>query len=234
MTFLLLGGCDYFKGGKSAEEYIAEAKGQVPHGNVTTAILFVREMEHMPSRALLRAVLPTMLLTLLSWKAQNAAPLGELRSVAGALDSDHRFSGRLLFTTGPGTWEELHFGDRSRGLPAPAPAAAQRRPKKCKTVASLAEGPGSAAQREEGPASPRALPAAGRRMSRCRTLADVVPRAVTQALPDSMYTLDEVAVDDDSPRHMRLATDLETPRASVAPEAFIGIRWLLSWACDRA
>jgi hypothetical protein len=115
VTFLLIGGKDYFGGRHSAEDYVSYTKSCVPGGNGTTAILFVREMEHMPQEALLRAVLPCMLQALLAWKARSEGgpPLAELNGVVAALLGDPRWSGRVLFTTGPGAWEELTFGSRS-------------------------------------------------------------------------------------------------------------------------
>lgn len=127
MTFLLLGGRDYFRGKFSKSDYVANVKTYVPSGNRTTAILFVNEMEHMPSDALLRAVLAPMLATLLAWKAGQAAqsPEAELQRVFAAVEADKRWSGRLLFTTTSGAWEERQFGIAPKTTPPPKPSAVQ-------------------------------------------------------------------------------------------------------------
>mmetsp|Transcript_106842 Transcript_106842/g.309055 ORF Transcript_106842/g.309055 Transcript_106842/m.309055 type:complete len:458 (+) Transcript_106842:41-1414(+) len=103
VTFLLLGGEDYFRGGATPEEYLAEAKRRVPPGNGTTAILYVSEMQHMPQAALLRSVLPTMLTAVRDWKASGRPPMEELRQLLIALSSDG-WTGRLLYTKGPSDW----------------------------------------------------------------------------------------------------------------------------------
>jgi hypothetical protein len=125
VTFLLLGGRDYFRGRFSKNDYVANVKTYVPNGNRTTAILFVNEMEHMPHAALLRAVLAPMLATLLAWKAAQSeaggAPKAELQRVFAALEADKRWSGRLMFTTSAGAWEERQFGPSPKTTPPPQP-----------------------------------------------------------------------------------------------------------------
>mmetsp|Transcript_41370 Transcript_41370/g.89458 ORF Transcript_41370/g.89458 Transcript_41370/m.89458 type:complete len:601 (+) Transcript_41370:252-2054(+) len=111
VTFLLLGGDDYFRGEATMEEYIMETQSQVPVGNGTTAILFVQEMQHMPQQALLRSILPIMLRTVLAWRDNNRrAPRDELRQLLSVLNHDG-WSGRLLFTQSPGRWApSVDFG----------------------------------------------------------------------------------------------------------------------------
>jgi len=103
VTFLLLGGEDYFRGGATPEEYLAEAKRRVPPGNGTTAILYVSEMQHMPQAALLWSVLPIMLTAVRAWKSIGRAPLEELRQLLIAL-SGGGWNGKLLYTRAPGDW----------------------------------------------------------------------------------------------------------------------------------
>jgi len=110
ITFLLIGGEDYFRGNISVEEYMAETKAQVPPSNGTTAILFVREMQHMPQQALLRVVLPLMLRAISNWQQFGRAPRDELRLILSAVNRDG-WSGRLMYTVGPGQWApDVDFG----------------------------------------------------------------------------------------------------------------------------
>lgn len=113
VTFLLIGGQDYFRGKMSVDEYLADVKSRVPEANSTTAILYVNEMPHMPQASLLSAVLPHMLRALSAWK--QAGCLGapqhdQLQAVLRPLAQDAKWSGLLTYTTGPGTWKALPFG----------------------------------------------------------------------------------------------------------------------------
>jgi hypothetical protein len=112
MTFLLMGGQDYFRNAMSPEEYLADAKSRVPAGNATTAILFINEMPHMPQTDLLGAALPRMLESLLVWQKEGAGnpPEAELQAVLSALASAKCWSGRLLYTQSAGEWREIPFG----------------------------------------------------------------------------------------------------------------------------
>jgi len=110
VTFLLVGGEDYFRGDASVDEYIAETRARVPRCNSSTAILYVNEMQHMPQAALLRVVLPFMLRAILSWKARGVPPREELRHILSAVNRDG-WSGRLMYTQGPGEWApDVDFG----------------------------------------------------------------------------------------------------------------------------
>jgi len=114
ISFLLMGGQDYFRGAMSLEEYVADAKSRVPAGNATTAILFVNEMPHMPQSTMLAAALPQMLETLLSWQKVGSGnpPEAELHAVLSILERTGQWSGRLLYTESAGVWRELPFGPR--------------------------------------------------------------------------------------------------------------------------
>lgn len=110
VTFLLIGGEDYFKGNATADEYMATIRGNVPAANSTTAILYVSEMGHMPQQALLDAVLPLMLRAVLSWKTTRRPPREVMRLILAAVNRDG-WSGRLMFTQGPSDWApEVDFG----------------------------------------------------------------------------------------------------------------------------
>jgi len=125
ITFLLLGGEDYFRGNATVEEYIAESKAMVPPNNSTTAILFVNEMQHMPQQGLLRVVLPLMLRAISNWQSTGRAPREELRSILSVVNRDG-WSGRLVFTQGPGQWApDVDFGPFHVAQHVPSDVAAQ-------------------------------------------------------------------------------------------------------------
>lgn len=110
VTFLLIGGQDNFRGSASVEEYIAETRAWVPRGNGTTAILYVNEMVHMPQGALLRAVLPAMLCSLLAWKPGTGPPKADFRKILSVVNTDG-WSGRLMYTKRAGEWAtDVDFG----------------------------------------------------------------------------------------------------------------------------
>ncbi|CAE8743619.1 unnamed protein product [Polarella glacialis] len=110
VTFLLLGGQDFFRGKASPAEYVASAKQCVPPENGSTAILFVSEMQHVPQASLLGAVLSLLLMALLSWKASGSPPIAQFQSILSRLEGEGCWSGRLLFTAAAGLWEEIPFG----------------------------------------------------------------------------------------------------------------------------
>ncbi|CAE7496662.1 unnamed protein product [Symbiodinium natans] len=108
VSFLLIGGNDNFRGRLSRDDYVAETRSHVPPANKTTAILFVNEMTHMPQQPLLRGVLKLMLKAISSWKADGKVPLQFFRDILAFLRQDG-WSGRLLYTTAPGAWEDIAF-----------------------------------------------------------------------------------------------------------------------------
>merc|ERR1712217_653979 len=71
VTFLLLGGKDYFKGQFSMDAYVANSQRKVPPKNTTTAILLVHEMTHMPQTDLLIATLHHMIYAVTKWKSSS-------------------------------------------------------------------------------------------------------------------------------------------------------------------
>merc|ERR1712087_786014 len=109
VSFILPGGRDYFKNKASCQEWLAEAVGSVPHENITTAILLVNEMEHMPAAQLLMAIMHHMIRAVVSWKATSAPPCDKFDAVLQALTSAGCWSGNLKYTVAPGTWEEFAF-----------------------------------------------------------------------------------------------------------------------------
>jgi hypothetical protein len=110
VTFLLLGGKDYFKGPRSVQEYMAHTKNAVSPGNSTTAILLVNEMDHMPKSELLGAILEHLVSAVHTWKASpQMAPSADFEAALAALMKGG-WSGQLAFTSGPGSWDQCAFG----------------------------------------------------------------------------------------------------------------------------
>eukprot|EP00438_Fugacium_kawagutii_P023040 Skav233273 [mRNA] locus=scaffold3673:17109:18308:- [translate_table: standard] len=104
----LIGGKDFFRGHLSFREYITETRSHVPAANKTTAILFVQEMDHRPQQRLFRGLLGLMLETIAAWKEQPKVPFELFRKILSFLRRDG-WSGVLLYTTAPNTWEEITF-----------------------------------------------------------------------------------------------------------------------------
>lgn len=109
VTFLLIGGQDYFRGDFSMEEHLEDAMRRVPKANCTTAILYVNEMPHMPQATLLRAVLPHMIQVVLAWKAGRKDSVSEQMSVILQALNKAGWSGRLVFKRSFREWEDIEF-----------------------------------------------------------------------------------------------------------------------------
>jgi hypothetical protein len=109
VTFLLIGGNDYFRGQVPVNQYLEHTQRYVPRGNSTTAICLVNEMTHMPQAHLLIAVLPWMLRAISSWKAYGEPPSDEFRHILDQLRKGG-WTGALSFKTAPGdAWEMEKF-----------------------------------------------------------------------------------------------------------------------------
>lgn len=119
VTFLLLGGRDYFRGGMPDGEYVAFTKGRVPAGSTTTAILFVREMEHMPQAPLLGAILRDAISAAISWRASGRVLVPGLRVLLSALSAGG-WTGQLSYTSSSGAWEDIAFAGATPGKSLPA------------------------------------------------------------------------------------------------------------------
>merc|ERR1711959_112364 len=85
VTFLLLGGQDYFRSNMNSVQYLADAQRRVPKANSTTAILFVNEMSHMPAPQLLMGVLEHMIGAVGSWNMHGRAPVHEFNIIMNNL-----------------------------------------------------------------------------------------------------------------------------------------------------
>jgi len=109
VSFLLLGGKDYFHGNMGMAEYLADAKSRVPVANETTAILLVHEMVHMPQADLLNAVLMHMIRAVTSWKSAGRVPIEEFKFILGNVRRGG-WTGKLTYKTGPGdAWSTEAF-----------------------------------------------------------------------------------------------------------------------------
>jgi len=109
VTFLLVGGLDYFRGSRSPEAYLADVLSHVPKGNRKTAVLFVEEMQHMPQAPLLGAFLALAVATLLEWRSAESPPTGKLQQILLAL-SRGNWKGQLWYTAAPGQWQDAAVG----------------------------------------------------------------------------------------------------------------------------
>lgn len=121
VTILVLGGEDYFRSGTPAPEYIAGTKRRVPSGNTSTAILFVREMEHMPQTSLMKMLLASLLLSAIYWRASGRAPSFELRSIVKDLEAKG-WNGQLSYLDSGGAWTDVAYG--SKGIDPVSPVKA--------------------------------------------------------------------------------------------------------------
>jgi hypothetical protein len=109
VTFLLLGGNDYFRGQMPENEYIADAQRRVPRASTSTAVLFVREMSHMPQAQLLTSILPTMIRAVTSWKSLGDPPLSDFCTLLASLRKGG-WSGSLSYKVVSGDgWEVESF-----------------------------------------------------------------------------------------------------------------------------
>lgn len=99
------------------KEYIASTKACVPKESFSTAILYVREMEHMPQTSLLRLLLKPLLLAAIYWRASGRAPAFEFAALARELEAAG-WSGSISHLQVPGSWRELSFGEPSEASDA--------------------------------------------------------------------------------------------------------------------
>jgi hypothetical protein len=109
VSFLLLGGQDYFRGQLPINEYMKDAQNRVPIANSTTAILFVNEMPHMPQTHLLAAILHLMIRAATSWKRSGDIPTDDFQTILTSLRRGG-WSGKLSFKAEVGdAWQTEAF-----------------------------------------------------------------------------------------------------------------------------
>eukprot|EP00405_Crypthecodinium_cohnii_P020184 CAMPEP_0206465006 /NCGR_PEP_ID=MMETSP0324_2-20121206/27563_1 /ASSEMBLY_ACC=CAM_ASM_000836 /TAXON_ID=2866 /ORGANISM="Crypthecodinium cohnii, Strain Seligo" /LENGTH=591 /DNA_ID=CAMNT_0053937763 /DNA_START=137 /DNA_END=1908 /DNA_ORIENTATION=+ len=141
VTIMLLGGQDWFRGSQSMGEYLGGTVRCVPSDNRTTALLYVPEMKHMPQPEVLKAALGPLILAALQWKhSPNKLPMKELSDAGGALLAIG-FPSRLLFTGGPGQWQEMTFGQQPPDLPAKPLSPRNPRPPRAPPAVELGTAP---------------------------------------------------------------------------------------------
>lgn len=116
VTILVLGGDDYFRGRMGVKDYLATTRKFVPRGNNSTAILYVREMEHMPQTGLLQLLLRPLLLAAIYWRASGRAPSFELRTVLKELEAN-QWNGQLSYLDASSAWQEVSFGVAAKDQP---------------------------------------------------------------------------------------------------------------------
>lgn len=109
VSFLLIGGNDYFRGHVPVKEYLQDTKKRVPSANRSTAILLVNEMAHMPPAHLLSSILSTMIRAVTIWRSSGEAPLSDSQCLLAILRKGS-WSGVLSFKGVPGDrWESEAF-----------------------------------------------------------------------------------------------------------------------------
>merc|ERR1712048_433493 len=108
VTFLLLGGQDYFKGQLTSKAFVSDCQSRVPRANETTAILLVNEMPHMPQTNLLKAILHHMITAVVAWRTSARVVRSEFDAILKALIAIG-MSGCMQYTSGPGAWESFSF-----------------------------------------------------------------------------------------------------------------------------
>ncbi|CAK0840395.1 unnamed protein product [Prorocentrum cordatum] len=127
VTFLILGGLDFFRGNLSEEEHFADARSRIPEGTTSTAVLYVTEMLHMPQASLLLAILPLIIQALLRCKSSGTFEEKDMARILEACTSGG-WSGQLAYATSSGSWEEAAFSGEGKAAESPRravlPAAA--------------------------------------------------------------------------------------------------------------
>jgi len=122
MTFLLLGGQDYFKGSLGAQAYLQQAMSKKPSVNATTAVLYVEEMSHMPAGKLLKVFLEEAVTGLLKWQNNRSPPTDTFESIVSTL-SREGWKGQLVWTKDSSSWDRLSFPRSAIQRPPAEPGA---------------------------------------------------------------------------------------------------------------
>lgn len=191
VSMLLIGGRDYFRGDMSSRQYMEFAKGRVPESNVSTAVLLVDEMDHMPQTELLGCVFRDAVRALLLWSASAQPPTSHFESIASSLNSAG-WSGQLSYTfarAGRRAWHDVLLSDPSAGASARAQLPVEIRRRTCSNPSGLPAGDPSCSPVRRtystpgGAGDPSCSPAAGpvRRSTTQASVFDVSPVAVSPA-----------------------------------------------------
>jgi len=116
VTLMLLGGQDFFKGDASSDDYLNDLCSRVPSGNLTTAMLYMPECEHIPQKKVLGVCLQPLVRAALQWQLDpSRLPIEPLNEALVALERI-QFGGRLRFTS-PNGWREQRFGPQTPDRP---------------------------------------------------------------------------------------------------------------------
>jgi len=118
VTVMLLGGQDFFRGNDTADEYLNSMCSSIPAGNLTTAMLYLPKMGHIPQKEVLAACLVLLVRASLTWQLEPGRLPAEFAEAMAALEYI-QFDGRLRYTTANG-WMERKFGPQSPDI-APSP-----------------------------------------------------------------------------------------------------------------
>jgi len=108
VTFLIIGGKDYFKGHRTLKEYLDQTIRHVPAGNATTAVLLIDDMGHMPHTEMLDSILKVCIKAVVTWKATLRAPVNDLEDIANIL-AKNGWKGELLYKRVKEQWDAFNF-----------------------------------------------------------------------------------------------------------------------------
>lgn len=119
VVFLLVCGNDYFSGGIPKQQYLENTLAGVPSYSATTAVLFVRELSHMPDSELMLKVYPEMVKSVIDWKEQGKPNIDRFKKLAHTIPSHvvnqklapgvSRYTGEVRWKHGTDTWNILSF-----------------------------------------------------------------------------------------------------------------------------
>jgi len=173
----------------SGSQYIEFAKGRVPESNLSTAVLLVNEMDHMPQTELLGCVFREAVRALLLWRASARPPTAHFEAILSSLHCAG-WSGQLSYTHDCGgrrAWHDVMISDPGAvAHPRPQLPVDVRRAYGS-AAGDLSGSPVVDARRTHGTPSgagdPSCSPAAGqiRRSTTQATVFDVTPVAVSPA-----------------------------------------------------
>lgn len=110
VVFMLVCGTDEtFNHFGSPEAYFAWTRDQVPATSVNTAILYVKELTHMPDPTLMLKVYPKMIKSVIDWKETNEPPLDSFQRIVRDIKSTRYYTGELTWKVKPdeNAWESF-------------------------------------------------------------------------------------------------------------------------------
>eukprot|EP00928_Gymnodinium_smaydae_P026864 TRINITY_DN20963_c0_g1_i1.p1 TRINITY_DN20963_c0_g1~~TRINITY_DN20963_c0_g1_i1.p1 ORF type:complete len:916 (+),score=71.19 TRINITY_DN20963_c0_g1_i1:52-2799(+) len=111
VSILLIAGYDatFQTAGRSMQYVVESAKSFVPKLSTTTAIVYVRDMPHMPQSEILGPILEPMIRAGIAWKRQpTSPPVTIFHDIASTLKSLSQV-GQVTYTSGEGEWSSIDF-----------------------------------------------------------------------------------------------------------------------------